>query len=148
MAACHAVYGNRQREIAKLTRPKCIQRSVTRNAVLKVCCSFLEEFLKRRLVNDHIPNRSQSLPALFLFLQKLSPPTDICCVQLGQHILSERLERFSRDDPIAHSRLYNHFEHLSVNVLLELGDPVAAKPVHLGVMNDAADGVYGVFVDE
>lgn len=39
-------------------------------------------------------------------------------------------------------------EHLAVDVLFEFGDPLAAQPVDLGGMDDAADGVDGLFVDE
>lgn len=128
--------------------PIIIQNSVPKNAMPNACCLFLQEFLKRRLVNNHIPNRPESLPALLLLLQKLPPATDIRRVQFGQHILSEWLERLSRDNPVAYGRLYDNFKHLPVNVLLELGDPIAAQPVHLCMVDDPTDGVNRVLVDK
>lgn len=69
-------------------------------------------------------------------------------MQLGQHILAERLDRGAGDDASARGSLDNDLEHLALDVLLELLDPGAAHAVDLGGVHDAADGIDGGAVDE
>ena len=100
------------------------------------------------MLNNHIPNRLQLLPPLFLLLQQLPPSTHIASMQLGQHILPIRLDRFPRHDVAPHGGLDDDLEELSINVLLELGDPFAARAVHLARVHQSRHRIHRRFVDQ
>jgi hypothetical protein len=60
-----------------------------------------EEALERRVVNDNVAHGAQALPARLLLLQQLAAARDVTGVELGEDVLSERLERLTGDDTLA-----------------------------------------------
>ena len=71
--------------------------------------SLGQELLKRRLVNDDIPDGPQPLPPGLLLLEQLPPARDIAGVQLSQHVLAEGLDGLARDDALAGGGLDDDF---------------------------------------
>jgi hypothetical protein len=64
-----------------------------------------QELLERRLVNDDVAHGPQPLAAGLLLLQQLPPARDVAGVQLGQHVLAERLDGLARHDALARGSL-------------------------------------------
>lgn len=58
----------------------------------------LLKFLEGRLINDHVAHRLQPFTSGLLLVKQLPPPPDITGMQLGQHVFSEWLQRFSCND--------------------------------------------------
>ena len=69
-------------------------------------------------------------------------------MQFSKDVLAEGLDSLASDDLLADGGLDNDLEHLALDVLLELGDPLAAEAFDLGQVDDAGDGVDGLLVDE
>ena len=63
--------------------------------------SLRQKLLESRLINNNVTDRLQPLPTSLLLLQQLPSSRDITSVQLGQHVLSERLDGFASDDASA-----------------------------------------------
>ena len=87
-------------------------------------------------------------------------------MELRQHVLAERLDGFAGDDLVAHDGLNDDLcgrglvddngreggairtEHLAVDVFFEFGHPMPAEAVDLCGVDDATDGINGLFVDK
>lgn len=72
------------------------------------CLFFLSsrhETLKSGLVNDDITHGTQPLSTFLLLLKQFSSSRYISGVELGKHILTERLDGFSGHDAVARCSL-------------------------------------------
>jgi hypothetical protein len=81
-----------------LQQPQTIQSSDSHS-------SLSQELLERRLVNDDVTHRAQTLAASLLLLQQLPTATNVTGMQLGKDILAEWLDGLTRNNALANSSL-------------------------------------------
>ncbi|MBG9887033.1 hypothetical protein ABE10_10920, partial [Bacillus toyonensis] len=95
-----------------------------------------------RLLGDlHAADHLHALLAFLLLLQELALSGDVAAVALGEHVLADRADRLSRDDPGTDRGLDRHLELLPRD---ELAQPLGhhrAVAVGLVTMHDRAEGV-------
>src|SRR2546425_4910258 len=89
-----------------------------------------------------------ALLSFLLFLQELALAGDVATVALGRHVLAERPDRLPRDDLGADGRLDHDLEQLPRDELPQLLGELAAPLVGLVAVNDHAEGVHRVAVEQ
>src|SRR5271170_4940834 len=81
-------------------------------ALFAAIFAHFEDCQKSLLWNVDFADSLHALLAFFLLLQKLAFATDVSPVALGQHILTQRRDRFPGDDLGSNRRLNSDLEHL------------------------------------
>src|SRR5699024_1600680 len=85
-----------------------------------------------------------ALLPLLLLLQQLALTGDVAAVALGQHVLADRADVLPGDDPGADGGLDRHLELLARDQVLELAGHLNAIVIGLLAVDDRAEGVDGV----
>src|SRR5690606_3332190 len=85
---------------------------------------------------------------LLLLLQELALARDVTAVALGRHVLPHRTDRLPRDDPRTDRRLDRDLEELAGDQLPQLLRQRTAVLVRLVRMDDHAEGIDGLPVDQ
>src|SRR5438105_850458 len=104
---------------------------------------------EKRLLGDL--DRADLLHALFpfaLLLEQLAFAGDVAAVTLGRHVLAQRPDRLARDHFRPDRRLDHDLEQLARNQVLELFGDLAAPLIRLVLVNDDAEGVHSVAVEQ
>ena len=96
----------------------------------------------------HSTQGTHFLLAFLLLLQQLLLSGDVAAVALGQHVLSHGLDGLPGDDLAADGCLDRDLKQLAGNVLLQLFADLPGPAVRLFPVNDEAQGVYLVPVEE
>src|SRR5688572_29555574 len=104
-----------------------------------------QEGLLRDLDGPHLLH---ALLALLLLLEELALPADVAAVALREHVLPQRLHRLAGDDLLADGRLDRDLEQLPRDQVLQLVRDLPAPLVRLVAVNDDAEGVDRVAVDQ
>src|SRR5688572_16519356 len=89
-----------------------------------------------------------ALLSFLLLLEELPLARDVAAVALRQHILSQRLHRRAGDDLVADRGLDRDLKQLPRNELAQLVGDLAAVLVGLLAVDDDAERVHGVAVDQ
>src|SRR3954470_10717533 len=103
---------------------------------------------KRLLRNLHRSHLLHALLSLLLLLEELALARDVAAVALGKNILAERLDAGARDDFGSDRRLNRNLEELARNEVLELVGDLAAPLVGLVLVDDDAECIDGIAVDQ
>src|SRR3954464_12550606 len=104
-----------------------------------------EKRLLRNLNRSHLLH---ALLSLLLLLEKLSLARDVAAVALGKDVLAQRLDAGARDDFRSDRRLNRDLEQLARNEVLELVGDLAPPLVGLVLVDDDAECVDGITVDQ
>src|SRR3954469_16764600 len=89
-----------------------------------------------------------ALLPLFLFLEKLALARDVPAVALGEDVLPERRDRLAGDDLVPDGGLDAPLVELPGDELLQLLGDLLAPLLRLVAVDDHAEGVDRVAVDE
>src|ERR1035437_6002996 len=109
---------------------------------------YLQHRQERLLWNLHRSDLLHPLLSLLLLLEQLPLPRDVAAVALGEHILPQRFHRRPRDHLHADRGLDRHLEQLARNQFLQFVGDLAAPLVRLVLVDDHAEGVDRVAVDQ
>src|SRR5438105_5481995 len=107
------------------------------------------EHREKRLLGNL--DRADLLHALFpfaLLLEQLALAGDVAAVALGRHILAQRPDRLARDHLRPDRRLDHDLEQLARNQVLQLLGDLASPFIRLVLVNDHAEGVHGLAVEQ
>src|SRR6478752_4886258 len=108
----------------------------------------LQHRQERLLRNLHGADLLHALLALLLLLEELALPRDVAAVALGQDVLPERGDGLAGDDLVADRRLDGHLVQLPRDQLLQLLRHLAAVLLRFVPVDNDAEGVDRVAVDE
>src|SRR6185369_608950 len=118
----------------------------------RVCKSFMASALEHRqerlLRHLDPPDLFHALLSFLLFLEQLALAGDVTAVALGRHVLAHRLDGLAGDDPAADRRLDRHLVELAGDHAPELLGEDLALLVGFLAMDDHAEGVHGIAVQE
>src|SRR5271166_1123343 len=107
----------------------------------------LEQGQESLLRNLDSPDLFHPLLAFLLLLEQLTFSRDVAAVTFGGDVLTQRLDRFARDNLGADRGLNRDFEHLAWNQLAHLFAQRAAPFVGLVAMHDNRKGVHHLAVN-
>src|SRR6476660_4710300 len=80
------------------------------------------------------------LLAFLLLLEQLALPRNVAAVTLREHVLPQRLDRLTRDDPAADRGLDRDLEHLPRNQLPHFRRQCPPAVIRRITMDDAREG--------
>src|SRR6266545_1612128 len=104
---------------------------------------------QERLLRDlDRPDLLHALLALFLLLEEFALPRDVAAVTFGGHVLAQGPDGLARDHLGADRRLNHHLEQLPWDELLQLLGDLAAPLVRLVRVDDDAERVHRVAVEQ
>src|SRR5687767_8632596 len=131
-------------------RAKIARRGVWRDlgAPARASVVDLQDRQKRFLRNLDRAHLLHALLPLFLLLEELALSRDVAAVALREHVLPKRLHRRAGDDLVADRRLDRDFEELPRDELTQLVGDLATVLVGLLAVDDDAERVDRVAVDE
>src|SRR6185437_15308343 len=98
--------------------------------------SDLQHRQERLLWNLHLSELLHAFLAFFLLLEQLALAADVPAVALGQHVLTQCLDRGARNNMTADGCLHRDLEHLARNQLLHFIHQVASARVGVVSMHD------------
>src|SRR3954453_21463212 len=113
------------------------------------CLAFGADFQDRKkgfLRDLDAADALHPLLPFLLLLEQLALPRDITAVTFREHVLSQRLDRLTRDDPAADRGLDGDLEHLPRNQLAHLRRQRPAAVVRRITMDDARERVDRLLV--
>src|SRR4051812_29281142 len=96
----------------------------------------------------HAADALHALLAFLLFLQQLAFAGDVAAVALGGDVLADGLDGLAGDDLAADGGLEGDLEEVLVDLLLEADEELSAAGLGLGLVDDDAEGIDAVAVDE
>src|SRR5690606_15931500 len=100
------------------------------------------------LRNLHPADLLHALLARLLLLQQLALATDVAAVALGGDVLAQRLDAAAGDDLVADRGLHGDLEHLPRYQFLHLLGEIAAARICMVLVNDVAERVNLLAVDQ
>src|SRR2546422_242561 len=119
-----------------------------RNAVWMTRLVNLEHREERFLRDLHGAHLLHPLLSFLLLFEQLALARDVAAVALGGHVLAQRPDRLARDH-LGPDRCLDHdLEQLSRNQVLELLGDLAAPLVRLITMDDNAERVHCLAVEQ
>src|SRR5687768_4109794 len=130
------------------TRENCTRSSVAKAAHDRQRSIHLQHGEERFLGDLHGADLLHALLSFLLLLEELPLSRDVTPVAFREHVLAKRLHRRTRDHLVADGRLDRHLEQLPRNELSQLVGDLPAVFVRLVAVDDHAERVYRVAVDQ
>src|SRR6266568_8409808 len=103
---------------------------------------------ERLLRNLDLADPLHALLALGLLVEQLALAADVTAIALGQNVLAHGADRLAGNDLAANRRLQRDVEHLARNQLAQLVDEHAPLVINLVLVDDHAQRIDRLAVDQ
>src|SRR5690242_9108888 len=144
-AGHHQQHQHRQGKVHVELSLLCEAHSGNRHALFAL---YLQNREERLLRDFHRPDLLHAALARLLFFQQLFLARDVAAIALGEHILAQGFDVFTRDDVRPDRCLHRHVEHLSRDELAHLLGELAPARLRARAMHDERQRIDPFAVDE